>query len=56
MEQNSQRGKINVSEKTHELVKDQFTFNFRGEIETKNKRGDENLFCGCGPKYNNYII
>jgi class 3 adenylate cyclase len=37
MEQNSEPGKINVSEKTYELVKDQFTFTYRGEIAAKNK-------------------
>jgi class 3 adenylate cyclase len=37
MEQNSEPGKINVSEKTYELVKDLFTFTYRGEIAAKNK-------------------
>jgi adenylate cyclase len=37
MEQNSQAGKINISEKTYELVSDQFTFEYRGEIAAKNK-------------------
>ena len=37
MEQHSQPGQINLSEKTYELVKDQFTFTYRGEIEAKNK-------------------
>jgi len=37
MEQNSEPGKINVSEKTYELVKDQFAFTCRGEIAAKNK-------------------
>ncbi len=37
MEQNSIPGNVNVSEKTYQLVKDQFTFIYRGEIEAKNK-------------------
>ena len=37
MEQNSTPGRINVSESTYELVKDKFTFEYRGEIDAKNK-------------------
>ena len=37
MEQNSVAGRINVSESTYELVKDKFTFEYRGEIDAKNK-------------------
>jgi len=37
MEQNSEPGKINISEATYELVKDKFKFEYRGEIEAKNK-------------------
>ncbi len=37
LEQNSEAGKINVSEKTYELVKDKFNFTYRGKIEAKNK-------------------
>lgn len=37
MEQNSVSGKINVSETTYNLVKDNFAFTYRGEIEAKNK-------------------
>ncbi len=37
MEQNSEAGKINISETTYELVKDSFTCTYRGEIEAKNK-------------------
>ena len=37
MEQSSEQGKINVSEKTYNLVSDQFDFWYRGEIEAKNK-------------------
>jgi class 3 adenylate cyclase len=37
MEQNSEAGKINISETTYELVKDKFTCEYRGEIDAKNK-------------------
>ena len=37
MEQNSEAGKINISETTYELVKDKFKCEFRGEIEAKGK-------------------
>ncbi|MCR9173224.1 MAG: hypothetical protein NXI10_12055 [bacterium] len=37
MEQNSEPGKINISSSTYELIKDDFTCTFRGEIEAKNK-------------------
>jgi adenylate cyclase len=37
MEQNSEPGKVNISETTYELVKDKFTCAYRGEIEAKNK-------------------
>jgi len=37
MEQNSEAGKINISEVTYDLVKDKFTCEYRGELEAKNK-------------------
>ncbi len=37
MEQNSEAGKINISEMTYELVKDKFICEYRGEIDAKNK-------------------
>lgn len=37
MEQNSEAGKINISETTYGLVKDKFSCEYRGEIEAKNK-------------------
>lgn len=37
MEQNSETGKVNMSEATYELVKDEFKCTFRGTIEAKNK-------------------
>ena len=37
MEQNSEPGKINISETTYELIKDKFTCECRGAIEAKNK-------------------
>lgn len=37
MESNSESGKINISESTYQLIKDQFNFTPRGKIEVKNK-------------------
>ena len=37
MEQNSEKGKINISEKSYELVKDEFECIYRGELTAKNK-------------------
>jgi class 3 adenylate cyclase len=37
VEQNSEAGKINISETTYELVKDKFTCAYRGKIQAKNK-------------------
>jgi adenylate cyclase len=37
MEQNSEAGKINISQTTYELVKGKFNCEYRGEIEAKNK-------------------
>jgi adenylate cyclase len=37
MEQNSEAGKINVSQTTYELTKDKFSYEYRGEIEAKGK-------------------
>ena len=37
MEQNSEQGKINISQTTYELVKDKYNCVYRGEIEAKNK-------------------
>lgn len=37
MEQNSEPGKINVSQTTYELIKGHFVCTYRGELEAKNK-------------------
>lgn len=37
MEQNSEPGKVNISETTYQLVKDKFNCTYRGLIEAKNK-------------------
>ncbi len=37
MESNSEPGKINVSESTYHLIKEEFDCSFRGEIEAKNR-------------------
>lgn len=43
MEQNSKNGKINISETTYELVKNNFNCLHRGKIEAKNK-GEINMY------------
>jgi class 3 adenylate cyclase len=35
MENNSEPGKINISENTYELIKEAFNCEYRGEIEEK---------------------
>lgn len=37
MESNSEPGKINVSENTYQIIKDEFDCDFRGMVEVKNK-------------------
>ena len=37
MEQTGEEGKINISQATWELAKDEFVCSYRGEIEAKNK-------------------
>lgn len=37
MESNSEPGKINISENTYELIKEQFDCEYRGDIEVKNR-------------------
>jgi adenylate cyclase len=37
MEQNCEPGKVNISEATYQLVKEEFECKYRGEIEAKNK-------------------
>lgn len=37
MEQNSEPGKVNITDATYELVKDKFSFTYRGEHPAKNK-------------------
>ena len=44
MEQNSALGKLNISEATHKLVENDFTFEYRGQIETKGKGAMEMYF------------
>ena len=46
MEQNSEAGKINISETTYELVKDQFACEYRGEIEAKGKGAMKMYYVG----------
>jgi class 3 adenylate cyclase len=37
MEQHSEPGRVNISAATYELVKDEFLFSYRGELEAKHK-------------------
>lgn len=37
MESNSEPGKINISDNTYQLIKDQYQCSYRGELEAKNK-------------------
>jgi hypothetical protein len=37
MGHNSEADKINISQTTYELVKDKFSYEYRGEIEAKNE-------------------
>ncbi|MFA6059987.1 MAG: adenylate/guanylate cyclase domain-containing protein [Taibaiella sp.] len=37
MESNSEAGRVNISENTHELVLNDFTFTYRGKVNAKNK-------------------
>jgi class 3 adenylate cyclase len=37
MDSSGEVGKVNISAATYELVKDQFTCEYRGEIEAKGK-------------------
>lgn len=52
METNSATGKINISEYTFELVKDEFNCEFRGEIAVKN-RGKMKMYFVNGPRSKN---
>ena len=37
MEQNSQKGKVNISESTYQMIKDRVQCEYRGKIEVKGK-------------------
>ena len=47
MEQNSEAGRINISETTYQLVKEKFDCTYRGEIEAKNKGHLKMYFAGA---------
>jgi predicted ATPase/class 3 adenylate cyclase len=53
MEQNSQPGKINISESTYQLIKDKYTCENRGEIYAKGK-GNVNMYFVVGGKIERY--
>jgi class 3 adenylate cyclase len=44
MEQNSIPGRVNISEATYQLIKEDFIFDYRGKIETKGKGAMEMYF------------
>jgi adenylate cyclase len=46
MEQNSEAGRINISETTYNLVKDKFSCEYRGEVEAKGKGVMKMYFVG----------
>ncbi len=50
MESNSVKGKINVSENTYKLLKDEYEFTYRGEIEVKNVGKMKMYFVGADVK------
>ena len=51
MEQNSEKGKINISESTYQLVKDKIVCEYRGKIHTKGK-GDMDMYFALEIKNN----
>ncbi len=48
MEQSGEAGRINISQHTYELVKDQFNCTYRGQISAKNK-GELSMYFVDGP-------
>lgn len=51
MEQNSEKGKINISESTYQLIKDKINCEYRGKIHTKGK-GDMDMYFALEIKKN----
>ncbi|MCJ8154741.1 hypothetical protein MKJ01_13300 [Chryseobacterium sp. SSA4.19] len=51
MEQNSEKGRINISESTYQLVKEKIVCEYRGKIHTKGK-GDMDMYFAIGTKNN----
>jgi class 3 adenylate cyclase len=54
MEQNSEKGKINISESTYQLVKDKINCEYRGKIHTKGK-GDMDMYFALETKKDDEI-
>ncbi len=50
MEENSEAGKVNISQTTYELVKNKFHCTYRGEIEAKNKGSLQMYFVAAADK------
>lgn len=49
MEQSGEAGRINISERTYQLVRGQFTCTYRGKIKAKNKGDMDMYFVEAGP-------
>ena len=54
MEQNSEKGKINISESTYQLVKDKINCEYRGKIHTKGK-GEMDMYFALETKKDDEI-
>lgn len=54
MEQNSEKGKINISESTYQLIKDKIICEYRGKIHTKGK-GDMDMYFAIETKKDDEI-
>lgn len=54
MEQNSKKGKINISESTYQLVKDKINCEYRGKINTKGK-GEMDMYFALETKKDDII-
>ncbi|MCX8523193.1 hypothetical protein OF897_04555 [Chryseobacterium formosus] len=54
MEQNSEKGKINISESTYQLVKEKINCEYRGKIHTKGK-GDMDMYFAIETKKDDEI-
>lgn len=56
MEQNSEPGRINISESTYQLIKHRYTCEYRGEIEAKGKGKVKMYFVNSGRPFDNTVV